>query len=177
MIRNNSIKTITILAILVSLASILGIIDKIIMSSIIPSIPGLKIGIANIIVLYMLYNYSFKHSLILVILKSVIVCFLFGGITSFIIGGFSSIISCIIMYIIKKISKSKISIIGISIIGGFIHINSQLIIIKTIYKMGNIIYTYGIFLIIASLLTSFLVGVLAKNVNKSIQNVNKSQHC
>ena len=71
------------------------------------------------------------------------------------------------MYILYRYLKNKLSIITISVIGGFIHINSQLIIIKIIYKLGNDVYSYGLILIIVSFVTSIIVGLLAKKINKS----------
>ena len=53
------------LAILSSLASVLGIVDKVISSSFIPYLPGVKIGLANVIILYSILNFNFKYSFII----------------------------------------------------------------------------------------------------------------
>ena len=46
------------------------------------------------------------------------------------------------MYYIYKKETNKLNIITISIVGGFIHINTQLIIIGLIYNIGKEIYIY-----------------------------------
>lgn len=171
--KKNNIKIITTLSILASLASIVSIIDKIIISCIFPYIPGIKIGLANVITLYSIYNVKFRYAFIEVILKIIITSLIFGSITSFIIGGLSSLISFFVMYICFRYLSYKLSIITISIIGGFIHINSQLLITKFIYKLGNEVYTYGAVLILISLITSIIVGLITKKLNniKFLQNI------
>lgn len=175
MSKSNNIKKYTTIAILASLSSIISIIDKIIISCIIPYIPGIKIGLANVIVLYSIYNTNFKYSLLEVIIKIILVSFILGSISTFIIGGISSLISYFIMYLIYKYFNNKISIITNSVIGGLIHINMQLIIIKFIYKIGDEVYLYGIILIIISFFTSILVGLITNKINKT-QFINKIMH-
>lgn len=162
------INILTKLAILSSLASVLGIVDKMISSSFIPYLPGIKIGLANVIILYSILNFNFKYSFIIILLKIVIVCLLFGSITTFIIGGTSSILSFFVMYYIYKKETNKLNIITISIVGGFIHINTQLIIIGLIYNIGKEIYIYGFILIIISFITSIINGLITKRLNKVI---------
>lgn len=163
--KKNNIKIITTLSILASLSSIVSLIDKIIISCIFPYIPGIKIGLANVITLYSIYNVKFRYAFIEVIIKIIITSLIFGSITSFIIGGLSSLISFFAMYIFFRYLSNKLSIIAISIIGGFVHINSQLLVTKYIYKLGNEVYTYGVILIIISLITSIMVGVITKKLN------------
>ncbi len=166
MYKKNSIKILTIISLLSALASIIGIIDKIITSLMLPNIPGLKIGLANIIIIYVIIKYDFKISFTIAVLKAIIVGLLFGSISSFIIGGLSTIFSYLIMFGVYKFSHKSITLISLSIIGGFIHINSQLLIIKIIYKLGTDIYIYGAILITISLFTSIIVGYLSKKLQK-----------
>lgn len=163
--KKNTINIITRIAILASLASCIGIIDKIVSASLFPFLPGIKIGIANVIILVSLLKTNFKESLTITIIKSLIVGLLFGGITSFIIGGISTVLSFLSMYILYYIYQNKLNIISISVVGGFIHINSQLIIIRLIYDIGREIYLYGLILIIISLVTSIMNGYIAKKIN------------
>lgn len=167
MIKKYSIKNITTIALFTALASIIGIIDKIITNSIIPSMPGIKIGIANVIILSLIYNNKFSEVMIVVILKSIIVGLIYGNLTTFIIGGSASFCSFIVMYVCFKYLKKHISVITISIIGGITHINIQLIMIKVIYKMGIELYSYGLVLIIISTITSFIVGLITSKMIKT----------
>ncbi len=164
---NNKIyktKKITQLAMLSAVASIIGIIDKIIASSIFTMLPGVKIGLANVIIIICIMQYKFKESILVVLLKIIIVSLLFGGVTTILIGGTASLISYLIMYYLYNINK--LNLISISIIGGFVHINMQLIIIAILYNIGKELYLYGLLLISISFVTSIIVGVISNKIKK-----------
>lgn len=171
--NNNKIKInmITQISILAALASSLGLIDKAISSSLFPMMPGIKIGISNVIILIGIIKYNLKKSTIITLLKVIIVSFLFGGITSLLIGGSASILSFLVMYYIYKKHNKKLNIISISIIGGFIHINTQLLMISLIYDIGKEVYIYGFILILISLLSSIIIGLIVKKISKYIYNI------
>src|SRR5574344_1024195 len=105
-------KDFTRLSLLLALSVVLNLIE-----SVIPIfngiIPGLKIGLANIVVLFVLYEYSFKDALYISILRVFLVGILRTGLFSisfyFSLGG--AILSTIMMFIFKRFTK--LSIIGI----------------------------------------------------------------
>ena len=129
------LKKYTRLSLFIALSVVLNLIE-----SIIPIfngyIPGLKLGLANTIILFVLYTYSFKDALYVSIVRVFVVGILRTGIFSvsffFSLGG--AFLSIIMMSIIKKISH--LSIIGISIIGSVFHSLGQ-IIITTIFIKTN----------------------------------------
>jgi len=161
---------ITQISMLAGLASSIGLVDKLISISLLPMLPGIKLGLANVIILLGIIKYSFKESLILTLLKILIVCLLFGGLTSLFIGGTASLISYLVMVYLYKYLKSKINLVSVSIIGGFVHINIQLIIISILYKIGKEVYIYGFLLILISLLTSTIIGLIVMKIKKYIPN-------
>lgn len=157
-------KKIVLLAILTSLATILSLIDKAITPVAFPMLPTAKIGLANIIVLYTIYSFSFKETFTLVIIKIVIVNLLFGGLTTVIIGGSASLLSFFIMYISTKLFKETVSGIGISVLGGFVHIMTQLFITSVIYPIGEAVMYYGAVLVFLSLVCSIIIGVISNKL-------------
>ena len=158
-------KKIIHLAILAAVASIFSIVDRYVSGLIFPLIPGAKIGIANLVVLIAMMNFDFKESLIVVILKSLIGGLLFFGLTSFIIGGSASIISFFVMYLVMKLFKDKISMVGVSMCGGATHCLTQLFVIMIMYGMGEVVFVYGLYLLIISIISSFVLGLLAIKTN------------
>ena len=154
-------KKIIHLAILAAIASIFSVVDRYVSGLIFPLIPGAKIGIANIVILISLINFTFKDSLIITILKSLIGGLLFFGLTSFIIGGFASLASLLVMYLIKTLLKEHVSVVGISLFGGVCHCIVQLLVIMVMYGIGEIIFIYGLYLLIISIVSSIILGLLA----------------
>jgi len=158
------------LAILAALASVLSIADRYLSGAIFASIPGAKIGIANIIILIALINFDFKETFSLVLVKALIGGLLAFGLTSFIIGGIASFLSFIVMYFLMKL-KDKISIFGISIAGALVHTTSQLFTIKFMYGMGNEVFAYGFYLYLIALISAVVLAILAIYVNKLYTNI------
>lgn len=153
------IKKITRISMLLSLSVVLNIIE-----SFIPifngSIPGLKLGLANIIVLIVLYLYSFKEAIYISILRVFLVGILRTGLFSmtffFSLGG--AILSVLIMGVVKK---TKLSIIGVSILGSVSHSVGQILIASLLIRNIYIIY-YIPWLLLFSIPTGILTGVISK---------------
>lgn len=156
------------ISMLLALSIILSIVE-----SIIPifngSIPGLKVGLANIIVLYSLYKFNFKDAFLISILRVILVSILRTGLFSinffFSISG--AILSIIMMYLFKK---TKLSIIGVSIIGSISHSIGQVII--AIIFLNNISYIYYLpILIIFSIVTGIIIGYLSDSILKRTKDL------
>jgi len=158
----------TTLSMLLSLAVVLNIIE-----SVIPLfngyIPGLKLGLANTVILFVLYVYSFKDALYVSILRVILVGILRTGLFSiaffFSLGG--AILSVTMMFIFKKITK--LSIVGISIVGSIFHSLGQIIVGMFILETANMIY-YLPWLLMFSIPTGIIVGLISKELVNHLQN-------
>lgn len=154
---------------LLALAVVLNIIE-----TVIPFfngyIPGLKLGLANTIILFVLYMYSFKEALYVSILRVLLVGILRTGLFSiaffFSLGG--AILSIVMMALFKKISK--LSIVGISIIGSVFHSIGQILVAIVIIDTTKMIY-YLPWLLAISVPTGILVGLVTKELTKYFKNI------
>lgn len=161
------IRKFTRLSMLLALSVVLNIIENFI-----PvfngSIPGLKLGLANVIVLIVLYSYSFKDGLYISILRVFLVGILRSGLFSviffFSLGG--SILSVIVMGILKK---TKLSIIGVSVLGSISHCIGQILIAVLLIKNVYIVY-YVPWLLLFSIPTGILTGYISKYSIDYLQN-------
>lgn len=156
------LKKITKLSMLISLSVVISIIE-----SYIPIfnniIPGLRLGLSNVIILYVLYNYSFKESIYVSLVRVLLVGLLRTGLFSitFFFSLSGAILSIISMYIVKKIKL--LSIIGVSIVGSITHSIGQILIAILLLKNNTIIY-YLPYLLIFSIPTGILTGIITKKV-------------
>lgn len=161
------IRKTVILSMLLALSVVLSIIE-----SFIPIfngiIPGMKIGLANILIIYSLYVYGFKDTIFLAILRVLLVGILRTGIFS--IGFFLSlsggVLSIFMMYLAKK---TKLSIIGVSIIGAISHSVGQIFMAVILLNSFNLIY-YLPYLFIFSIITGSIIGNISKELIKKIPN-------
>lgn len=161
------LKKITRLAMLLALAIVLNLIE-----SVIPffngMIPGLKLGLANTITLVVIYIYSFKDAFYLSLFRVILVGILRTGLFSitffFSLGG--SLLSTIIMYLAKK---TKLSIVGVSILGSISHCIGQVVIAVFILNNGVMFY-YLPWLLIFSIPTGIVTGLIGKELLKYFEN-------
>lgn len=165
-------KKFTRLSLLLALSVVLNLIESMlpIFSGV---IPGLKLGLANIIILFVLYNYSFKDALYLSILRVFLVGILRTGLFSvsffFSLGG--AVLSIIAMYLIKRVTK--LSIIGISIVGSFFHSLGQILVACFMVEMTSMIY-YLPLLLLFSIPTGIVTGIITKELISNFKGMEKN---
>lgn len=157
----NQIRKIILIANLIAVSVIFSYFDKLISQAAFWFIPTTKIGIANIVILLAVYKFDFKETLIMVLIKVVLSGLMIGGLISFIISLVASITSFIGMFLAHRYFKNLASPISISVIGGFLHIIAQLVVVNLLYNIGDAILYYGAILIFVSLITSILIGLVS----------------
>ncbi|MBQ7275820.1 MAG: Gx transporter family protein [Bacilli bacterium] len=164
----NITRKIVVLSILLAMCVALSVIDSLISGAIISILPNIRLGISNIIILIVLYQYGFKEGLVLSVMKSIIVGLLINGPVAFLIGGLASVLSVVGMYLVKKSLDKYLSIVSVSFVGGLIHILIQLLVVSLIYKMYENVLMYGVYLVLISIITSIIIGVVSFYVNRTI---------
>lgn len=153
------------LSMFTSLAIILNIVE-----SFIPffNIPGIKIGLANVIVVAILYLYGAKEAFYVSILRVIVVGLLRTGLfsTTFLFSLSGAILSMIVMSITKK--TNLFSMIGISILGSIFHGIGQLIMACVILKNNSVFYYLPIMLVM-SIVTGIFIGMISKEIVKFLK--------
>lgn len=156
--NKQKIKYVAIYGLLASLAIIVSYIERLIPMPI--PLPGIKIGLANIVVIMGLYLLDTKAAFSLSIIRIISIGFLFGSIFSIIYSLFGGILSLFIMIIGKKINI--FGIVGISVLGGVFHNLGQILIAIIILQTPSLIF-YAPILIIAGCITGIIIGIAAGN--------------
>ena len=128
-------------------------------------IPGLRLGLANIVTLFILYQFGLKDALYIGILRVFLVGILRTGIfsTTFFFSLTGVLLSILFMYLAKRFFN--LSIIGVSIIGSIAHSTGQVLASIFILQMSSMIY-YLPWLLLFSIPTGILVGILCKQLVK-----------
>ncbi len=156
------LKKITRLSMLLALSIVLSIIESLVplFSGV---VPGLKLGLANTIILVVVYLYSYREAFPLSIMRVLLVSILMTGLFSitfwFSLGG--ALLSVIMMSLAHNFRK--LSIIGVSIIGSVSHSIGQIIVAMLILQSKNIIY-YLPWLLLFSIPTGIIVGLISKQM-------------
>lgn len=161
---NNTKKLVT-LSISVSLAIVLSWVDKII-TSLAPLPPGIKLGLANIAVVFALYKLGIKEGAIISIVRVILASFLFGTTVSFFYAIAGATVSILIMILLKMLTR--LCCVTVSTVGGISHNIAQIAVASFLFDTNLLIY-YLPFLIIAGVVAGIVIGtasaILVKRIN------------
>ena len=129
-------------------------------------IPGIKLGLANLAVLFILEKYTWREAALVSLVRIFVIGFLFGNMFSILYSLAGASLSLAIMTFMKK--KSGFSILGISIAGGVSHNIGQLITAALIVENASFLY-YAPALLVSGVVTGLLIGALTREVLKRIR--------
>lgn len=163
--NNISIKKIALIAIFITLSLILSYVDNLIPINIV--VPGIKIGLANLIIIYSLYMLGIKEAIFISIIRVVISSILFGSILTFVYSLTGAIVSLLIMVILK--SFTSLTVITISIIGGVMHNMTQIIVAIILMNTKEIVYYLPI-LILTGVISGMMIGIFSTLLIKFSKN-------
>jgi len=149
-------KKIATLGILAALAIIIAYIERLFPMPI--PIPGVKLGLANTIVIVTLYTVGTKAALGISVLRIVVSGFLFGSIFGMVYGMAGGLLSFATMIAAKRLNT--FGIVGISVFGGVFHNMGQIAIAAIIVQNLRMFY-YAPVLMIAGIITGVAIGYAA----------------
>ena len=135
-----------------------------VLESFIPSIgiPGVKMGLANIVILIILYELGIWEAVVVNLLRVLAVSLIRGTFLS--MGFLMSLTGCVfslgIMILFCLLIK-KFSIIGVSVIGAIFHVTGQ-ILIAMLFLGTAYIFLYLPVIAISAIITGVFVGIVAK---------------
>lgn len=129
-------------------------------------IPGIKLGLSNLVVIISIYKYGFKKSFFLGITKVLLSNILFGNLSSMFFGLTGMLCSVFLMCILKK--TRKFSVIGISMAGAIAHNLGQIFIAMFIVQSFAIIFYLPV-LLLSGMITGVLIGIVANEIIKRIR--------
>ena len=151
--RNNTQK-LTTLALTVSFALILSYIESRIPAFV--AIPGIKVGLANIAVIFTLYKFGIKEAITVSLIRVVMVSMLFGSPISLIYSVSGAVLSLLSMILLKKLTPLKE--VAISLVGAVMH-NVGQIAAASIMLDTNVVSYYLPFLLVSGTVAGIAVGV------------------
>lgn len=156
-------KKLAYMSVFTAFAMILGYIEVLIPISF--GIPGVKLGLPNLIIVLALYRVGSKEALLINIIRIILTGLLFGNFFSILFSLAGGLISFIVMWSIKK--TKQFSIISVSVAGGLAHNVGQIFVASLVVGTYSILYYIPV-LMIAGLLTGAVMGILAKIINDKI---------
>lgn len=152
------------MGLLIALAFVLSYLETLIPIQI--GIPGVKLGLANIVVIIAIVQFGEKEAFFLTIVRAILSGFTFGSLYSMVYSLSGGILSTLFMSFMHKFKI--FSIIGISVAGGVVHNMGQLLVAMIVLRTVDLRYYSGV-LVLSGALTGILVGVVSNSVLKYLR--------
>lgn len=168
--KKTNIKRLCTLALMIALAFAFSYLESLIPFNF--GIPGIKLGIANLVVIIALYTMNAKDALFISIIRILLSGLAFSGPFAMIYSLIGGLLSFLVMFIAKK--SNKFSPIGVSALGGTVHNFGQILVAAVVMRTYRIIYYFPI-LMIVGLLTGILNGIIADIIIKRIAKTGDAQ--
>jgi heptaprenyl diphosphate synthase len=166
--KNSKAKKIASFGIMVALAFTFSYFESLIPINF--GIPGVKLGLANLVVVVALYIMKPSEALAIALIRIFLASLTFGNAFSLAYSLCGGVLSFVVMYLAKK---TKLSIIGVSMLGGICHNIGQIIVASMVTQTIRIVYYLPV-LLVAGLVTGFLLGVVSKLVIDRLQKIIQS---
>ncbi len=167
--RNKSAQRVAISGLLTSLMLVLGLIER--QFPLTAAIPGVKLGLANSVLLYSLYMLGIKQSIVLMLLKALMSWLIYSNMNAMLyslMGGTLSLAAMVLLFKIKGVS-----VIGVSAIGAVFFNIGQILMSVLMLRTPQLLFTYLPILMVSGVVTGILTGVVAQMVMKHLKASNK----
>lgn len=165
-----NIKRLCTLALMIALAFAFSYLESLIPFNF--GIPGIKLGIANLVVIIALYTMNTKDALFISIIRILLSGLAFSGPFAMIYSLIGGLLSFSVMFVAKK--SNKFSPIGVSALGGTVHNFGQILVAAVVMRTYRIIYYFPI-LMIVGLVTGIVNGIIGDIIIKRIAKTGDTQ--
>lgn len=132
-------------------------------------IPGVKLGLANLVVVVALYTMKPGEAFFIAVVRIFLAGLTFGNVYSLAYSLCGGILSFVVMALVRK---TKLSIVGVSMLGGICHNIGQIAVAAIVMETERIAYYLPV-LLAAGLATGLLLGIVAKLIVDRVDKIKK----
>lgn len=157
-------KAVAFLGLCTALALILAYVE-ILVQPLFPSLPGIKMGLPNIIIIFLLYRRSALSAICVSLLRIILVNMLFGNMMAFLYSLAGAVLSILVMIILKHLNV--LSTVGVSVAGGVTHNIGQILMAMLLLETAQLGY-YLAMLTFTGTIAGILVGLCGSILIKKI---------
>ena len=165
--KKSKVNQMTLCAILISMALVLSYMERFIPLQMVIPLPGIKLGLANVVTLMALFFLGQKSAFTILILRCILGSVFGGGISGLAFSLTGGILAMSVMCIFKKCKG--ISVYGVSILGAAAHNIGQILV--AILFMGSVyVIGYLPYLLIVSVFTGMATGSICRGVFRILKS-------
>ena len=165
--RNQGARRIALSGLLTSLMLVFGLIERQFPLPI--AVPGVKLGLANSVLLYSLYMLGIRQSVVLMLLKALLSWLIYMNMSAMLYSLAGGVLSLLAMILIMRVKG--VSVIGVSAIGAVFFNVGQILAAMLVLNTPQLLLTYLPVLMISGVVTGVLTGMVAQTVMKHLKHL------
>ena len=163
--RNKKVQQVALSGLLTSLMLVFGFIER--QFPLPVPVPGIKLGLANSVLLYALYMLAIRQTIVLMQLKSLMSWLIYMNLSAMLYSFAGGVLSVAAMILVSRMKG--VSPIGVSALGAVFFNIGQILMAAWVLGTPQLIVTYLPVLMVSGVLTGILTGVIAKLVMKHLR--------
>ena len=160
--RAGTAQSVALYGVLAALALVFGYVETFVPAPI--PVPGVKLGLGNVVVLYCLEALGARPAVVVMLVKVVASALLFGNPTVFAYSLAGGVVSLAAMVMASRVRA--FSVVGVSMVGGVFHMVGQLAVVAMVLT-PQVGVAYLPVLLVSGLVTGVVVGAFCRAVLKA----------
>ena len=157
-------KAIARFGLLIALALVLSYLESLIPLSF--TVPGIKLGLPNLVVIFALYRLSPKAAALISLLRVLLVSVLFGSVLSLAYSAAGAVLSFLVMWVLKR--SGKFGCTGVSVAGAVAHNFGQILTAAVVLETGRLTWYLPV-LCVSGTAAGICIGLLSALLIKRIK--------
>ncbi len=141
---------------LIALALILSYLESLI--PVFVAVPGVKMGLPNIVIMFALYSLGTKDAVIISLIRVVLAGAMFGNVFAILYSAAGAVLSLLVMALLLK--TKRFGPIGVSVAGGVAHNVGQIIVAILVTETAQIVFYLPV-LCISGIAAGVLIGIVS----------------
>ncbi len=164
--KGQSVRQLTMLSLLIAVAIMLNYFERFVPIAI--TIPGVRLGLANVVSLICLSLFGARQAFIVLIMRTVLSSFFYGSVSALLFSLGGGLLALAVMALLWRFKDGAISTIGISVSGAIFHNVGQVVVAYFILGTSSI-FGYLPVLLLSAVITGLLIGVVAQRTIPYLQ--------
>lgn len=168
--KRNVGKSVALCGLLVSVALVLSLIERLFPIQAVIPIPGIKLGLANVVILFAVIKLRLRETVAIIVVRVLLTSVFVGSVTAFLFSLFGGFLSLLVMRGLLIGLGRCFSLVGISIAGAAAHQVGQIIAAVLLLGTTDVI-AYLSLLWIFSIPMGFVTGVVCRIVLEHLERI------
>ncbi len=139
------------------------------------ALPGVKLGLSNIVSISALFLLGNFYALAISILRPLLTLLAFGNVFSFALSVFGGVLSILSAMVIKKAVGKSMSFVGLCTVSAFFHSLGQTVMCVILMNTKQLLFTYFPIFALASLVMGIISGILLNFLFPKLSKVFKNR--